>query len=138
MIKTCHFCQICKNNYRIYGNISGKISTNKPLEHISSDIYGPFDGNMFKNSRNINKLFIITFTDRCSRFTRIKFISEISAESMQKAFNEEWLNHFIPPKTILSDNGKCYISQSSKEFFNSNKIKQILTSPFNPTGNSIS
>ncbi|KAG0430132.1 Transposon Tf2-6 polyprotein [Dictyocoela muelleri] len=93
---------------------------------------------MFKNSRNANKLFIITFTDRCSRFTRIKFISEISSKCMQKAFKEEWLNHFQPPKTLLSDNGKCYTSQSSKEFFKSYNIKQIFTSPFNPTGNSIS
>ncbi|KAG0435475.1 Retrovirus-related Pol polyprotein from transposon 17.6, partial [Dictyocoela muelleri] len=138
LIKNCHYCQKYKRNHRIYGSTKGKVSTTKPLEHISSDVYGPFDASKYQHNYNNDKLFIITFTDRCSRFTRIHFTTKITSKKLQNAFKKEWLNHFPKPTTILSDNGKCYKSCDTQKFFNDLNIKPIFSSPYNPTGNSIS
>ncbi|KAG0436966.1 Pol polyprotein [Dictyocoela muelleri] len=48
------------------------------------------------------------------------------------------ISRFITPKTFLSDNGKCYTSNKTRTFLNQCNIKQIHSSPFNPTGNSLS
>ncbi|KAG0441657.1 Pro-Pol polyprotein [Dictyocoela muelleri] len=85
-----------------------------------------------------NKIYIITITDRCSRFTKCRFISNIRADDFIRAFNEEWLSEFKIPQTILSDNGLCYVSKKTKNYMKSKGIKQIFTTPYNPTGNSIS
>ncbi|KAG0435282.1 Transposon Tf2-6 polyprotein, partial [Dictyocoela muelleri] len=138
LIKSCYYCQVFKNNSRLYGELHGHIHTEEPLKHISTDIYGPINANLFKHSINTNKFFILSFTDRCTRFTKIRFITEITSKEIQKAFLKEWLLNFPTPNTILSDNAKYYTSESTKKYFISNNIKQIFTSPFNPTGNSIS
>ncbi|KAG0436868.1 Transposon Tf2-8 polyprotein [Dictyocoela muelleri] len=139
LIKYCHLCQTCKNNHRIYGKINGKVITTEPLKHISTDIYGLIDAYNYKHNKNTNKFFIITFTDRCTRFTRIRFLSKISSKKYTKGTKRRMVEKFfLKPSTILSDNGRCYNSKSSKLFLKSLNIKQILTSPFNPTCNLIS
>ncbi|KAG0419942.1 Pro-Pol polyprotein [Dictyocoela roeselum] len=42
------------------------------------------------------------------------------------------------PKKILSDQGRQYISETFKEILKQNNVQHILTSPHNPTGNSVS
>ncbi|KAG0438312.1 Transposon Tf2-8 polyprotein [Dictyocoela muelleri] len=137
-IKTCQFCQICKKTSILYGEPSGKISTRKILEDISSDIYGLFDAKDYKHNFNTDKLFLITFTDRCSRFSKCFFTNNITSSELIKSFKKEWLSRFTTPKTFLSDNGNYYTSNKTRTFLNQCNIKQIHSSPFNPTGNSIS
>ncbi|KAG0436929.1 Gag-Pro-Pol polyprotein [Dictyocoela muelleri] len=84
------------------------------------------------------KLFIITFTDRCNRFTKVKLSSKITSKDIERGFKEEWIITFKLPKSIISDNAKYYTSDSTKKYFQYLKIKQLHSSPFNPTGKSLS
>ncbi|KRH91841.1 putative LTR transposable element, partial [Pseudoloma neurophilia] len=49
-----------------------------------------------------------------------------------------WLSNCPVPKTFLSDNGTNYSSHVVSSFLNKRGIKQIFTSVYNPTGNSLS
>lgn len=42
------------------------------------------------------------------------------------------------PHTILSDQDRQLVSNEFQEFLKMNSIKQIISSPYNPTGNSVS
>ncbi|KAG0435513.1 hypothetical protein DMUE_4695 [Dictyocoela muelleri] len=77
LIKTCYYCQIYKNNYRIYGDLKGQIHTSEPLKHISTDLYGPINADQYEHNIHPDKFFIITSTDRFSRYTKIRFITEL-------------------------------------------------------------
>lgn len=138
VVKQCTECQINKNHKHKYGTIQGHISTSIPLTDISSDVFGPIDVSEFNHSFQTDKVFIFTFTDRFSRFSRLFVSKGISSKDLIKAFKEVWLNRFPTPKTFLSDQGKCYKGNEFAYFCNKNKIKQIFTSIYNPTGNSIS
>ena len=48
-IKTCMFCQTAKVNKNKYGQVSGHVVTEKPFEHIASDIFGPFSLENFEH-----------------------------------------------------------------------------------------
>lgn len=49
-----------------------------------------------------------------------------------------WLNDKPTPRTCLTDQGRNYMSQKFKNFLETVQIKHITTTPYNPTGNSIS
>lgn len=63
-----------------------------------------------------NKFYIIVFTDRFSRFTKITAISDLQAKTTVKAFENTWIKQMGLPKTILSDQGRNYISKNMKDF----------------------
>ncbi|KAG0435128.1 Pro-Pol polyprotein [Dictyocoela muelleri] len=137
-IKTCEYCQKCKKRHLMYGKPAGNVISETILKNISSDVYGPFDAIDYKHRFNTDKLFIITYTDRCSKFTKCYFTNKITSKDLLKSFKKEYLTEFNCPKTFLSDNGKCYTSKNTLKYFNESHIRQIFTSPFNPTGNSLS
>lgn len=79
-----------------------------------------------------------TITDRASKVTEVKFTTEIINEEFIKMFEGKSLNKYKKPRTILSDKGKFYTSESLKNYLDENKMKQKFTSTYNPTGNGVS
>ncbi|KAG0436864.1 Transposon Tf2-8 polyprotein [Dictyocoela muelleri] len=134
----CHYCQLNKPSYKGFGQLNGKIITTEPLKHLSTDVYGPFDGSEFKHNFKSDKIFLYTITDRCSRFTKCRFTTQIRSCDFLKTLKNDWLKFFKPPETILSDNGLCYTSANTKNELRKMNITQIFTTPYNPTGNAIS
>lgn len=133
----CTECQRCKPPNRSYSCKKGVIMTSDPFTHISSDIFGPFPAHYY-NTNLKGKLFIITFTDRCTRFTKVKISRNIQPDTILKALKEEWIKNVTKPLTLLTDNAKCYKNKRVKQELDRLGIKQKFTSPYNPTGNSIS
>ncbi|KAG0439356.1 Pro-Pol polyprotein [Dictyocoela muelleri] len=138
MIKNCHYCQVSKINKRIYGEPLGSVITKTPLKDISSDVFGPFDASNYIHNFKKDKLFIITFTDRCTPFSKCHFTTKITSKQLIKSFKHSWLKKFSTPLRLLSDNGKCYTSSTTSKFFKERKIKQVFSAPYNPTCNSLS
>ncbi|KRH93757.1 pol polyprotein, partial [Pseudoloma neurophilia] len=137
LIRTCGHCQRNKRGKEC-GELTGNLHSETPFMHLSTDVYGPFHGNQFMHTFSKNEIFIITIIDRSSRMTKISFTDNITAYSFIKMLTNEWLSEFKNPKTILSDQGKCYTADATKAFLKEKKIKQIFASTYNPTGNGIS
>ncbi|KAG0440757.1 Pro-Pol polyprotein [Dictyocoela muelleri] len=53
------------------------------------------------------------------------------------ALEKIWLSRYQKPSKCLSDNGRQFKSENFANLMNKYEIKQIFTSPHNPTGNSI-
>ncbi|MGL5707932.1 MAG: reverse transcriptase domain-containing protein [Aeromonas sp.] len=135
--ENCHICQCYKHTKHKYGKLIGFLSTEKPFKDISMDIYGPIPGKIFSNHSTNNGLYLLSITDRCSRWTEVFSLTTIKTANVIKCL-KLWFSRNGMPKTILSDNGRQFISKNMKQFLCNNNIKAILTTPFNPTGNSLS
>lgn len=138
LVKNCEICLKCKKRNKGYGEIKGTLVTNELWKHISSDIYGPITEEENFKRGGTGKTYLITFTDRCSRWTRILEIKDISAETVINAFEKIWFKSYPKPESILTDQGRQYTSSIFQKYLMKHSIRHIKTTSYNPTGNSIS
>ncbi|KAG0439306.1 Transposon Tf2-9 polyprotein [Dictyocoela muelleri] len=134
----CLKCCACKDRTKKYGMIKGSLQGERLLDTVSTDIFGPIKALHFKITKNKEKIYILTFTDLYSRFTTVDILFNISAKAIVESMKENLFNRIGIPKKILSDQGRQYISELFKKTLKSKNIAHILTSAYNPTGNSIS
>lgn len=133
-------CQTCQEYFKgncKYAISQGHLFIETPFSVISSDIYGPIHTYEFKGKNETQHVYIITITDRCTRWTETHIVHKIDTDHVIKAFNS-FIKKFGVPKTCLTDRGRQYTSEKFQIYLKEKSIKQILTSPYNPTGNSIS
>ena len=133
----CQTCQKYLKTTHKYGKIKGSIHTESPFKDICSDIYGPINTSFFEEGNENNKIYLLSITDRCTRWSEIYMLKDLYTSSIINGF-KSWINNNPHPETILTDQGRPYISQEFSEFCESNNIKHRMTTTYNPTGNSIS
>ena len=97
---------------------------------------GLFKRTLFKGVEE-NKFHILTITDIFSRKTKLKLVYQIDSKITIKAF-KEWIEENGAPKRLTSDNSKSYISSATKRFFDLWRVRNTLTSRYNPQSNGIS
>ena len=133
IIKECKECQCNKHNTIKYGKTNGIIHESEPLKTISSDIVGPYKL-LTKNERST--FYCVTFTDICTRFSKVHFIKDITAETICKAFKRTWLQQVNKtPYKIITDQGRQYTSEKFAKLCKEYKIKQTFCTSNNPTAN---
>ena len=138
MIKNCEYCQRNKKNKFKYGKTKGGIKTITPFTDISTDVFGPITSSLYENNFSDKDIYIITFTDRCTGYTRIKFTKSTKSQDIIDALKTEWLHDLPTPASILSDNAQYYTSKEFQLFCKSKNIKNYYSTAYNPTGNSVS
>ena len=138
IIKKCIFCQTNKRNKFKYAKIQGGIKTQRPLLDISTDVFGPIQLLNYKSDFEGDTAYIITFTDRCTNYTKIYFTQSITSQDIIYAFESCWLKNFNLPQTLLTDNASYYISDQFTEYLSNMGILHLRSSIYNPTGNSLS
>jgi transposase InsO family protein len=139
--RICTSCLTCNKTKKLpskHGTLSGGITSTYPNELVSTDIMGPIKTKHFNTSKHHQKFYILTMTDITTRFTELAIVFDITSETIVKMFTEKWIQKHGAPKYILSDQGRQYISTNFSQMLNKFKIQQKLTTPHNPTGNSIS
>ncbi|KAI5152754.1 hypothetical protein ENBRE01_2980 [Enteropsectra breve] len=134
--KECKKCQTNLIGRSNYGKLYGTLQTEQPLIHIATDILGPIQTSEFPGKHSHSKFWILTFTDRCTHWSSLYVIYDITPNSIIKNLNN-WIKEHQKPKTILSDQGRQYTSAEFTKFLNENDIEQILCSPYSPTSNGI-
>ncbi|KAG0420282.1 Transposon Tf2-8 polyprotein, partial [Dictyocoela roeselum] len=139
MIKEiCENCRKCKQE-KIFNKQYGKtypIFTPQEIgEIIGINLKGPINPIHFKTTRP-SEFYICTFVDLFSRYTEIVVLWDISTLSICKAL-DKILQKMIKPKKILTDQGRQFISSKFEDHLKKLDIQHIMTSPYNPTGNSI-
>lgn len=84
----CDVCQKYLRTTRRYGKIGGTLSTIVPFKHISSDIYGPIPCNKFSGSNFEEKFYILTITDRTTRWTECYALKSLSTKELIAHFKK--------------------------------------------------
>lgn len=135
LTNNCQKCQINKPFRNYHGEIKGNISSSTPWESISTDLYGPFKLEDFHDTSNG---YILTITDRFSRWSRLILIKNIKGSTIASATEKYWIKKHPHPSKILSDQGRQFTSKEYADLCKTYNIEHQFSSPFNPTGNSIS
>ena len=136
--KVCSECLPCARNKtfsRKEGQFSGILKAEWVGERTSSDIFGSIDGSEYNEE---SKFWLVTFTDILSRFTIVRVLRESSGPELTKIITKEWTPLFKSIKYLISKRGSQYTSQLMRQACTKLGIKQYLTSPYNPTANSVS
>ena len=137
MKQDCEICQQYSTPKPQYGEVHGHLGTDSPFAEISSDIYGPLDAFRFEEGRAVNKVYLLTISDRCTRWTEVFLLKSISAQALIPCFTKWFQSHGLP-RTCLTDQRRQYISETFRNFLAQHHTRHVLATTYNPTGNSIS
>ncbi|KAG0442482.1 Pro-Pol polyprotein [Dictyocoela muelleri] len=136
--KICENCQECNEEkilIKQYGHTKSTTIAQEIGEITGIDLKDPINPTHFKTTRR-TEFYICTFVDLYSRFTEVEILWDISSNSICNALNKV-LTKMKKPIKILTDQGRQFISSKFKEHLKALNINHFMTSPYNPTGNSI-
>ncbi|KAI5188004.1 hypothetical protein NEHOM01_2485, partial [Nematocida homosporus] len=139
VVKSCAKCQQYKPRRTLAKREDqlGQLQTTEVMQHICSDIVGPFMTREFKGSYKPRMFYVLTITDRCSHWTQLVVLHRLGSKQIIKAL-EKWFEQFGTPQTVLHDQGRQYVAEETQQFLREKGAKSVRTSPYNPTGNSVS
>ena len=112
-IKECTKCQMFKNTNPRKRKLIGSLETNVILQDIASDIYGPFEGQKFGFN---DKLFIITYIDRFSRFSEIDILYNIKGYNVATSFENCWIRKTVAQNQYLQTRANSIFQNNLRLF----------------------
>jgi hypothetical protein len=117
-------CLVCKEVRNMPPKVTHRwISPPKPWSRLHVDFAGPFMG----------KVFLIVI-DAHSKWPEVKVVGEQSSSMVISKLNEIFVEQGLPD-TIVSDNGKAFVSEEIQQYFKRNGIRHILVPPYHPASN---
>jgi hypothetical protein len=129
-IVNCPVCQISKHD-RIDRTAPRTIvqTPEKRNEKIALDIVGPLP-----ETENGN-IYILTLQDCLTKLVQAYPLKDQKSESILKMLIKNYIPSFGIPKSILTDQGRNFVSELNTEFCEYFKIKHIKCTPFHPESN---
>lgn len=129
-IKSCASCQFNKSmNHTIQQPMVVTSTANVAFEKIFLDIVGPIDKSRKGNS------FILTIQDDLSKFSTAIPLADHTANTIAKAFVENFICHHGIPKAIVTDQGPDFMSRIFTACCKLLQIKKINTTAYHPQAN---
>ena len=127
--RTCKGCQSVKKpkNKHNKGTLNLFPAT-RPFQQISIDIVGPLP------ETEDGYKYLVTMMDKYSRYCMIQPIKNEDTMTIIRCI-DQWYKMFGPPESILSDNGKQFISKIYEHFQKSYQTKIKLITPYHPESN---
>ena len=102
-----------------------------PFHRVGMDILGPLP------RTSSGKRYIIVFMDYFTKYPECRAIRDQSATTVAKAFVEEVVLRHGAPTSILSDQGRNFVSDVMKEVCELLTIQKTTTSPYHPACNGL-
>ncbi|XP_036142126.1 uncharacterized protein LOC118645358 [Monomorium pharaonis] len=130
VIRRCHTCQLRKLVRK--KTRQPMILTDTPdhaFDKIALDIVGPL------KTTNDGNTYILTMQDLLTKYSVYAPLSNISAESTATAFVNYFICRFGCPRSILTDQGRNFMSQLMKSITKKFRIQQLRTTAYYPQSN---
>lgn len=102
-----------------------------PFEQIGIDFLGPLP-----LTENGNK-YVLVITDYATRWVEAFATSDMKADTVAKILIDEVICRHSAPHTILSDQGRSFLSNVVQEMCKYFKINKINTTPYHPQCNGL-
>ena len=99
-------------------------------EKVSVDIMGPINTPSRQGSN-----YILVATDYFSKYTEIHALVDHKAVTVANALLTNWFCRHGPPKELLSDQKREFVSELMQHFSKSLGITQIKATAFHPSSN---
>ncbi|MGH0053543.1 MAG: DDE-type integrase/transposase/recombinase [Sphaerochaetaceae bacterium] len=101
----------------------------EPFEMVAIDILGE----LIRSPRG--NRYILVITDRFSKLVQTVPLKRITAAEIAKAFVNNWVFVYGPPKKLLSDNGTQFTSRTFQSICNILGIQNLFTTTYHPQAN---
>lgn len=129
IVQACDLCQRCKHRTtRIAGPIQNIISQ-KPLDKLLVDLFGPLPTGQYRLS------YIFVILDNFSRYVKLYPLVKATAKACTGKLIKEYFPTYGTPKEIISDHGRQFISHLWQTNLNKNHIRVGHTSVYHPQSN---
>src|SRR5215472_6848877 len=128
----CESCKECQEGNPYTAKTHGPLQEFKifrKFEMIHIDLWSGVP----KSSGNVAVLVI---TDRATRFCLGIPIRDKTAQTVAKAFIDNWVKVFAMPEAIMTDGGPEY-KEVWEEIYKMLKIKHFTTTPYHPQANGL-
>ena len=100
-----------------------------PHERVSLDLMGPL------NESERGNRFVVVISDHFTKWTESLALPDITAETVARAFVEEWVCRYGPPRFIHSDQGRQFEAELFQEMCRLLGLTKTRTSALHPEGN---
>nr|VZI36614.1 unnamed protein product [Spirometra erinaceieuropaei] len=128
--RSCLACQKAKVGRHNKAPIGTFLAPDARFSHVHIDLVGPFP-----TSRGSN--YLLTATDRFTRWPIATPIPNITADSVVHAFMEHWISHYGVPSTITTDRGQQFESRLFNSLTNLLGCSRIRTTAYHPSSNGL-
>lgn len=126
-------CQICKEtkapNCSLRPPMGSPAIAERPFQNMYVDLIGPYPRSKSGNS------FILIILDQLSKFVWLKPLRKATAVSIVRYIESDIFHLVGVPETILSDNGKQFISKEFLTLLNRYGVRHIKTATHAPQVN---
>jgi transposase InsO family protein len=127
-VKDCRFCKLRKvDNFRAKVPIQEYNRMGRPLDRVHADLAGPFqptEGTMY--------VYILIIKDALTKFLILVPLADKTAETVTRAFTTQVLNHYGPPKMLITDKGTDFVNKQMRHWCKMVGTDKKNTTPANP------
>ena len=127
--KSCDLCQKTKVTRHTKAQYT-PFPPSEKFDRVHLDIVGHF-------SESHGQKYLLTMIDRYSRWIEIIPIPNIRAETVVKAFFENWIARYGVPNIITTDRGTQFTSELHQAFISLLGAQHITTTAYHPQCNGI-
>ncbi len=128
-LQSCEQCLRNKRGAQPTGGSMQEFGIESFFELVGLDLTGPLT-----ESRKGNK-YILGFIDYFTRLAVTVAMSDISAESIARAYLERVVAYFGPCETLLSDRGSNFLSDIVTQICRLMQTKRVATTAYHPKTN---
>ena len=128
-ISQCEWCLISKGDYTEPKTQQGSLTAQQPLELLCIDFT---KADIAKGGKEN----ILVLTDAFSKYSQAFVTNNQKALTVAKILVEKWFSVFGIPARIHSDQGRSFDNEIISHLCKMYGIRQSLTMPYNPCGNS--
>ena len=100
------------------------------FDHVHVDIVGPFEADQ-------GYRYILTAIDRTTRWPEATPIADTTADTVLQAFIGGWIARFGVPRTVTSDRGAQFTSETWKAALGRLGINMSATTAYHPQSNGV-
>ena len=133
-----NYVQLCETCYRTNLKYAKKpkanlsiFTANYPGEFLCCDLIGPL-------TPSAGKVWIVTMTDKFSRYSRAVGITQASSENIAKVILSDWISHEGLFKILLTDQGANLTTSSIMlELYNVLQVDKRQTVAYRPSTNGL-
>ena len=150
-VKICEVCQKYKRQRKNYGLLPPVQHTTHPWFTVCVDLIGPWTvpspftlparsrGPRLMSAPNNEplQLLALTIIDPATSWLELVALSDKSALTVARAFDQHWLSRYPRPLECVHDNGSKFVGYEFQELLQSYGITIKVTTVANPQANSV-